>query len=48
MTEKEVEALLRKEVGEAKTAQEVDLAVTAYLQRLALAGERREPKGQGR
>jgi len=41
MTKKEAEDLLKKEVGEAKNAHEVDLAVTAYLQRMALAEERK-------
>jgi len=36
MTREEAITLLRKEVGEAKTAREVELATTAYLQRLAL------------
>jgi hypothetical protein len=47
MTEKEAENLLRKEVGEAKNAHEVDLAVTAYLQRLALAEERKANRHDG-
>ena len=42
MTKKEAEDLLKKEVGEAKNAHEVDLAVTAYLQRMGSVKERKE------
>jgi hypothetical protein len=41
MTEKEIEDLLSKEVAEAKNVYEVDLAVTEYLRRMALAKERK-------
>ena len=41
------EDLLKKEVGEAKNAHEVDLAVAAYLQRMALAEERKANRHDG-
>jgi hypothetical protein len=41
MTKEEAEDLLKKEVAEAKNAHEVDLAVTAYLERMALAEEKK-------
>lgn len=40
MTKEEAEILLEKEVGKAKTAREIDLAVTAWLRRIALIQEK--------
>jgi hypothetical protein len=44
MTEQDAEILLKKEVDEAKTAHQVDLAVTAWLRRMAGIEERKAKK----